>query len=150
MKNFFFILVMFFIPLTLYAQEDFGFGDFGMLNSSGLSVNIGGEVKAGFTAFYDDFDSAERIKSIQPGDVFSGQLNFNVSGSAAEGIINLKLKPVFDGTSPVDIDEAFVRAFFGPVTLLGGIRKLSWGKADSFGPLDVVNPLDYTDLTPLS
>ncbi len=29
----------------------------------------------------------------------------------------------------------------------GGILKVAWGKADSQGPLDVLNPFDYTDLT---
>ena len=66
-------------------------------------------------------------------------------------MINLKLIPVFNGSaSPVAIDEAYVRAFFGKLNIEGGLRKLSWGKADSFGPLDVINPLDYTDLSSLS
>jgi hypothetical protein len=77
-------------------------------------------------------------------------LNFTASGGSAQGVINLNLVPDFDGSSPVELDEAYVRAFFGPVTVEGGVRKLTWGKADSFGPLDVVNPLDYRDLTKLS
>jgi hypothetical protein len=48
------------------------------------------------------------------------------------------------------LDEAYLRGFFGPVEIGGGLRKLTWGKADSLGPLDVVNPLDYTDLTLLA
>jgi hypothetical protein len=30
------------------------------------------------------------------------------------------------------------------------LRKLTWGKADSLGPLDVINPLDYSDLSAMS
>ena len=143
-----FILTLLFIPLSLNAQ-DFGFG-FSDSSSPALRVNIGGEVNAELTGFFDDFATIDRMRAGSLGDIFSGSLNFDASGSAAEAVINLNLSPVFDGSSPFEIDEAYVRAFFGPVTLTGGLRKLSWGKADSFGPLDVINPIDYTDLTRLS
>ncbi|MDR0759145.1 MAG: hypothetical protein LBF74_03430, partial [Treponema sp.] len=39
---------------------------------------------------------------------------------------------------------------FGNFTVEGGLRKLTWGKADSLGPLDVINPLDYSDLSAMS
>jgi hypothetical protein len=155
-----FILPLFFIPLLLYAQDGFGFGEtgdfgfgsdgLGFQSPSGFAVKIGGDVSAKLTGFFNDFGSVEQIKSMEPGDIFSGSLNFEASGASAGGIIKLDLSPVFDGSSPVGINEAFVRAFFGPVTVEGGLRKLSWGKADSFGPLDVINPLDYSDLTKLS
>ena len=161
-----FLFILLFIPFFLDAQEEsgsFGFGDtsgFGFEENGGLgftggggstssfSVSIGGEVSAELTGFFDDFSSARKLENARLGDIFSGSLNFEASGSAAQGVINLTLTPVFD--SPVKIDEAYVRAFFGPVTVEGGIRKITWGKADSFGPMDVVNPLDYTDLTKLS
>ena len=164
-------IVLLLVPMALNAQEGFGsddegfgdFGDFGFGDSSGgfgfppssasalPSVSISGEVSAELIGFYDDFGSCEKLKYLKAGDIFSGDLNFEASGSAAQAVINLKLTPVFDGSSsPLEIDEAYVRAFFGPVAITGGLRKLSWGKADSFGPLDVVNPLDYTDLTKLS
>ena len=147
-----FILLLLFLPFALNAQDGFGFDDsgFGFESSSEFSVKIGGEAGAELTGFYDDFKSAERIKNMKLGDIFSGSLSFEASGSAAEVLINLNITPVFNGSSPIEIDEAFIRAFFGPVTLTGGLRKLSWGKADSFGPLDVINPLDYTDLTRLT
>jgi hypothetical protein len=116
------------------------------------AVNISGEVKAQLLAFGDDFSSTSRIKSAQLGDIFSGKLNFSASGSRADAVINLNLSPVFDGvSSPVGIDEAYIRGYFGSnVNLEGGLRKLTWGKADSFGPLDVINPLDYSDLTDMT
>ena len=157
------IVIMLLLPFAgLAAQDDFGFGDTGLGfddsdgfgfpggGSSGFSVKISGEVGAELKGFYDDFSSEDKIENMRLGDIFSGRLNFEAGNSAAQGVINLKLKPVFDGASPVEIDEAFVRAFFGPVTVEGGFRKLTWGKADSFGPMDVVNPLDYKDLTKLS
>ena len=162
------LLIVLIFPLTgLAAQEDFGFGDASDLSSgdsggfgfgasggrgsgSGLFVKVSGEVSAELTGFYNDFNSAEELKKTTLGDVFLGKLNFSAGGSAAEAVINFNLRPVFDGTSPIEIDEAFVRAFFGPITVEGGLRKITWGKADSFGPLDIVNPLDYQDLTQLS
>ena len=150
------------LAMPLFAQEDFGdfglsgsggdFDDtgFGFSSSSGPAVKISGEAKAELTLFFDDMSSSEKRKIGELGDIFSGSLNFDASGSAAEAVIKLKLVPVFDGSSPIDIDEAYVRAFFGPLTIQGGLRKLSWGKADSFGPLDVINPIDYSDLTKLS
>ncbi|GHV28224.1 hypothetical protein AGMMS4952_11360 [Spirochaetia bacterium] len=160
---------------TVRADDDFGFGDDtgsgsdtvsgGNGTSSGSSsfslgpvgVKIGGKVQAELLAFTDTFETADKLKEGQLGDVFSGALNVAASGSAADAVINLNLAPVFDGawtyqsaSSPVTIDEAYVRAYFGPVNVEGGIRKLTWGKADSFGPLDVINPLDYTDLTKIS
>jgi hypothetical protein len=48
------------------------------------------------------------------------------------------------------VDEAYVTVYFGKLDIEGGLRKLTWGKADSMGPLDVINPLDYSDLTDLS
>ncbi|MCL2472970.1 MAG: hypothetical protein FWF26_04760 [Treponema sp.] len=153
----FFCLSLLFLPAAIYAQDGFGFGDTdgsagnsGLPPSSGFSVNIGGEAQAELKGFFSDMKSAKKLKDIQGGDIFSGNLNFDARGSDAEAVINLDLTPVFDGSSPVTFDEAYVRAFFGPVTVEGGLRKLSWGKADSFSPLDVVNPLDYTDLTKLS
>ena len=147
MKYLFLILLL--APIILYAQDGFGFDEFDF-GFSGASVSIGGEASAELKGFFDDFGSTDRIKNIKPGDIFSGNLTFGASGSAAEGLVSLNLFPVFDGSSPVQIDEAFVRAFFGPFTVTGGLRKLSWGKADSFGPLDVINPIDFSDLSNIS
>jgi hypothetical protein len=153
-------LLLLAVPLSLGAQEDsasggdFGFGFAGEENAGGRSspaVRVGGEVSAVFTAYPDDFGSGDEALKSSLGDVFSGELSVSASGPNAEGFINLKLRPVFDGSaSPAEIDEAYVRAFFGALTVEGGLRKLTWGKADSLGPLDVVNPLDYRDLTDMT
>ncbi|MDR1073129.1 MAG: hypothetical protein LBL45_05575 [Treponema sp.] len=45
------------------------------------------------------------------------------------------------------VDEAYITAYFGKFAITGGMRKLTWGKADGMGPMDVVNPLDYSDLS---
>jgi hypothetical protein len=146
-----------FIPLWfLAAQED---GDFGFgfedepdsaRTASGPRVQVSGEVAAQILGFGDDFSSEERFKKASVGDIFSGKLNFAASAFNADGVINLKLAPVWDGSSPVSIDEAYLRVYFGKLDVEGGLRKLTWGKADSFGPLDVVNPLDYSDLSTMT
>jgi len=152
--SFLFLFFLFVSPLSLEAEEDFGFGDsdfgFGDVSPSSFSIKIGGQVSAEFKAFYNEMDSAENFKNMKLGDIFSGKLSFDAGGSFAQGIIKFNLSPDFGGTSPISIDEAFARAFFGPVTIEAGLRKLSWGRADSFGPLDVINPLDYSDLTKIS
>ena len=150
MKKLFLLLLL--VPALLGAQDSFGFdgSDFGFSGSKGPSVSIGGELGAELRVFLDDFTSRDKIKKIRAGDIFSGNLGFSVSGSSAEGLVSLDIFPVFDGSSPLEIDEAYVRAFFGPVSVTGGIRKLTWGKADSFGPLDVVNPIDFSDLSYIS
>jgi len=135
---------------NIYAQ-DFGFGfgdeDAGSSGSAGkpFSVSISGEASAELLGYVHDFSEGADHTGL--GDVFSGRLNFSAGTKFADGVINLKLQP----TQPVvAIDEAYVRAFFGSFEVEGGLRKLTWGKADSFGPLDVVNPLDYSELTDLS
>jgi hypothetical protein len=146
-------------PVPLAAQ-DFGFG-FGLEGEEGagdlsggggtpLAVSVGGEVSASLVGYVDDFaDSADKARL---GDLFSGKLDFSAETSRASGVIKLKLQPVppESPASPVAIDEAYVRAYFGRLDIEGGLRKLTWGKADSFGPLDVINPLDNTDMTDMS
>jgi hypothetical protein len=107
-------------------------------------------VAARLFGFGGDFSSEERFKKASVGDVFSGKLNFAAAALNAEGVINLKLSPPSEGSSPVSIDEAYLRVYFGKLDFEGGLRKLTWGKADSFGPLDVVNPLDYSDLSAMT
>jgi hypothetical protein len=142
------------------AEESFGFGAEAAPagNSGGPGVRISGEVSAELQFFTGDAGSSSKLGSTELGDIFSGKLNFSASGSAADAVINLKLRPALDGTvpgsfwnsAPVAFDEAYVRAYFGPLDVEGGLRKLTWGRADSFGPLDVVNPVDYSDLSAIA
>jgi hypothetical protein len=152
MKRCIVLTVLALIAGFLNAQE-FGFGnDSGDSSESGsgknamaLSVSIGGEVSASLLGYFDDF--SQGANHTQLGDIFSGKLNFSAGTSFADGVIKLNLQTT---PQPVSIDEAYVRAYFGGLEIEGGLRKLTWGKADSFGPLDVINPLDYSELTDLS
>jgi hypothetical protein len=134
----------------LFAQ-DFGFGfdddggnGGGAKNSASAragGVEIGGEVSAALLGYGEDF--SEGASHVRFGDIFSGKLNFSASTSAADGVLKFKFKPDAVPTGAADvIDEGYIRLYFGNVDVEAGLRKLTWGKADSFGPLDVVNPLD--------
>jgi len=154
MKKIIVLAVLVLIACFLNAQEfGFGFGDDSDDSSdsgsggsaAALTVTVGGEVSASLLGYFDDFSNG--ADHTQLGDVFSGKLTFSAGTSFADGVIKLNLQT--DDT-PVTIDEAYVRAYFGDLEIEGGLRKLTWGKADSFGPLDVINPLDYSELTDLS
>jgi hypothetical protein len=149
-------ILLIFSPLAAqdgFTEQSFGFGfddedagesggGFGLGGGSPLAVSIGGEVQASVIGFFDDF--AEGASHTRFGDIFSGKLNFQADTSLATGTINLKLGP---SESPVVIDEAYIGAYFGSFDIEAGLRKLTWGKADSSGPLDVINPVDYSDLS---
>jgi hypothetical protein len=140
------------LKIGVLPAQDFGFGfddeetAYGsMAGIVSRAVSVGGEVSASLLGYVDDFSNG--MDQTRLGDIFSGKLNFSAGASFADGVINLKLQP---SAQPVSIDEAYVRAFFSGLEIEGGLRKLTWGKADSFGPLDVINPLDYSELTDLS
>jgi hypothetical protein len=145
------------VTLSPAAQEfGFGFEDEGEAlggggGGSALAVSLGGEAGASMLGYFEDF--ADGLSHTRLGDLFSGKLNFTAETSRAKGVINLKLAPglVYYGEkSPVYVDEAYAAAYFGRLDLEGGLRKLTWGRADSLDPLDVVNPLDYSDLSGLN
>ena len=138
-----------------FAEQSFGFG-FDDADSGGTggsfsaiggapAVNISGEVSASMTGFVEDF--ADGAEAVHLGDVFSGKLNFSAGSPRADAVVNLKLKPA---ASPIAIDEAYLRAYFGILDVEAGLRKITWGKADSSGPLDVINPVDMSDLSDIS
>ncbi|GAB6393077.1 MAG: hypothetical protein MdMp014T_2450 [Treponematales bacterium] len=143
------------ISSPLIAQ-DFGFGDeseagagFGASGGSALAVDISGEVSASMTGFVDDFD--EGADAVRLGDLFSGKLNFSAENTRAKGVMNLKVDMEKPPVSLRDVlDEAYLRTYFGRLDVEAGLRKLTWGKADNMGPLDVVNPLDLLDLSALA
>ncbi|MDR2742364.1 MAG: hypothetical protein LBB98_09460, partial [Treponema sp.] len=149
------------VILSAGAQDDFGFGfdeeesgpavSGGGLGSLITGASISGKAQAELLFYAEEFRSGDAFRNIRPGNVFSGELNFSARGSNADGVINLKLRPDFQDPSRIlSLDEAYVKVFFGSFTVEGGLMKLTWGKADSLGPLDVINPLDYSDLTAMS
>jgi len=154
-----------FLPLfliicgSLWAQ-DFGFGfDDDSESSSGskpVSFKVGGEVFVEATPYVYEFLDEDKYSDISIWNtrldmsLLSKHVDIITSFNFNEGSIN----ELWSGSSnlfksnytPLIIDEAFVRAYIGLVNIEAGYRKLTWGKADSGGPLDVTNPIDYSDL----
>ncbi len=133
------------------AAQGFGFGadeaaatEDGSPGRSPSGLAIGGSVDFAAVSFFESADEA--ADSPLQGDAL-GRLSVEAKGSSAEAALKLRLSRAIITDSPGDIlDEAYARAFAGPLTLEGGLLKLAWGKADSLGPLNVLNPMDYTDL----
>lgn len=130
----------------LYAQS-FGFDDEETVTAGlgavtgALKVSVNGEASTSVIGYIDDFK--EGASEVKFGDLFSGGIGFSAETSYAQGVIKLKLKP---SENPVEINEAYLRGFFGRLEIEAGMRKLSWGKADSFGPLDIINPIDSSEI----
>jgi len=155
-KAFLFTAVVLFINGIVWAQ-DFGFGseEEEETPKPSASFKAGGEISAETTPFLYNFykkepfaDSSWNVKlnlalTSSYIDIYSSS-NFN-SDSINElwsRSPDLKKK----NHTPLIIDEAYIRAYISAVNIEVGYRKLTWGKADSNGPLDVINPIDYTDL----
>ena len=114
------------------------------IGNSSVTLSIGGRISFHAIGFYEDFSNgADKTRF---GDLFSAKLNFTATSSLAKGVINLNLRPTI---SPVAIDEAYLLVYLGKLDLTAGLRKLSWGKADMLGTLDVINPVNYSNLSNL-
>ena len=164
MRRFFAFLVLVF-PVFCFAQDfgfGFGFDDESDAKSSGASIlpftlNIAGEISAGQKFFFNDFKNNGKPEQFLDQDFLSAKVNFSVPGKSADSYIGLdlsygnfaELQDLNRGHTPGILDEAWVRGYFGPVNVQAGFMKLTWGRMYSYGPLDVVNPLDYTDLSEL-
>lgn len=140
------------------AEDGFGFDDVTASDpaqivasdGSSLGMSVHGSVSAGATQFVSALDDAEKITDITLGNMFSGRFDLSAKGTNADTVINIDLneKTLSSEADPFSIfDEAWFRMYFGKLDIETGLRKLTWGKADSLGPLDVLNPLDLTDLT---
>ncbi|MDR1095522.1 MAG: hypothetical protein LBL31_03970 [Spirochaetaceae bacterium] len=151
------------LPLFVFAEgaggafDPFGgFDDEGaaLSGAGGNGITVGGAVTAGLTGYIKDI--ADNAGNVQAGDIVKGSLTFSAKGDSAEAFVKVNLQPVFGGSADgqnggqkpaVTLDEAFLSVFFGALTVDAGLRRLTWGKADNEGPLDVINPLDYADLS---
>jgi hypothetical protein len=155
-------VLIFLFPFFPLGAQDFWDDPIGGESGSGPGsggVKINGEVAGEWLLFPDDLGDGKAAKA-EWGNIVNAKLNFGAAASNAEAVLNFNLSPEsimnLGKTSgdpfqtPLIIDEAYLRAFLGKVTLEAGFRKLSWGRADIQGPLNVTNPLDYTDLTNVS
>jgi hypothetical protein len=132
------------------AQEGFGFGGEAEEPGEDIAktaggVRLGGSLEIGGALFFDTMDD---IGAVSLGDLYSARISIEASGSKVDASIRLKASEELIDERPTDIiEEARLRISSGAFSLEGGLLKLTWGKADSQGPLDVLNPLDLSDLT---
>ena len=144
---------------VLFAQDTDGFG-FGFAGEEAplsppggaenarnnpLTVKASGEVSGGLLLYNRAAAGKEDFSFWEAGSV-GGKLNTAVTSPWADGFLKLR----FDTDKLLLVDEAYGRFAAGPFEAELGLRKLTWGRADSFGPLDVVNPVDYSDLTAMN
>ncbi len=147
------------VPASRTAAQAFGFGTEPAPEdaaaapgraSAAAAVTVHGKLVLGAVLFPDDLADPA---TAEPENASAVKLDLVASGSSAYAALRLSVaEPALDAATAADfldraVEEAFLRLFLGSVTVEGGLRKLTWGKADSQGPLDVVNPLDFTDLT---
>jgi hypothetical protein len=158
------ILLAFFTGENIYTQE-FGFG----LDETGnettsitekqfLRVKLGGSLETAFLGYVYDFKSLDKLKIAALGEIITGKVNLSAAGANADAYIglNLSIKSLYDlgqiysntrANTPLIFDEVYLSAFFGQLNIEAGYRKLFWGKADNMGPLDIINPMNFSDLT---
>ena len=152
------VITLFAVAFLICGQigaQEFGFGFDDDNGSQGetlsgssapqkrIALSIGGEVSAAIIGYIHDIpEGAENINTLEM-FMLQGKLNFLAKSSFAEGVINLKIVPAL---IPVNVDEAYIRAFFGKLDVSAGLKKVTWGKADQLGPLDIVNLIDASKI----
>lgn len=136
----------------LSAQEGFGFGpaDGGAEapaagTAESGAVTLGGGVDIAAFAFMGDLGA---IGDISIGDLASARLGVSATGGSVDAFLGLGFSRTLLADDPAAaFREARLRIYIGQSYIEGGLMKLAWGKADSQGPLDVLNPVDLTDLS---
>jgi len=137
------------------VDTDFNFGEVNDEKSQ-FSVRVGGSLFIGLHPFFVDFSAPA---SIRPSSLVWGELHLTASAPLTHAYISLLLN---DQTLPFDlgnryetnqtyktprwIDEAFLQVIMSAVYVSGGLKKITWGRADYFSVLDVVNPKDKTQI----
>jgi len=155
-----YIPVLLIIPVICLAQA-FGFEDEDAQEGSSLpfKFEFSGDITAGPVLFVNDFKGGINNSEYFWGDIFESNLNFDISGKYAHAFISLNLsywsfKELKDGNfeiyPPALLNEVWLRGYFDRLTVQAGLMKLRWGRMYSPGPLDVINPFDYSQLTNLS
>jgi len=155
-RAFFFLM---FIPVLCFGQG-FGFeDDAGEQGGATLPFNIRGKIEAGPTMFINDFKGGDGAEPVLVSDIIKANTGFEINGKNAQAFLGFNLSYAsfsefkdndFSLYLPRLIDEAWLKGYFGKFTVQAGIIKLRWGRMYTPGPLDVVNPLDYSNLTNLT
>lgn len=165
MKKRFVSILVFALALCAFAEDENSLGDFDPFGdsatddqTSNFSIALGGSLNAGGKFFFNDFKT---FSDTRASSLIFGDLHVKATAPLTEAYFGVKINDMvlpfhFGGKPelyprepqiPRWIDEAYVQASIDPVVFGGGIKKLTWGKADAFSVLDVINPQDLSDLT---
>ncbi|GHV85659.1 hypothetical protein AGMMS50230_12670 [Spirochaetia bacterium] len=140
------IFLLLILPALSLFPQDFGFGgedeDTPAEKSVPFTLEAGGEISGRLLVYKQVFSGEETFRIKEAGNIF-GRLDTAFRSTYLDAFLNLR----FDTDKLLNVDEAYARFTLQAFTAEGGLRKLTWGRADSFGPLDIINPLDYSDLT---
>ncbi len=143
-----------------FEEEFEGFDAIGSENEDKkISVKLAGKLNIGFDIFFKDFKSQKEIEDASLKFPLWGTLSLNAKASMAEAYIAVKLseksipaielgekteifpKPIV----PMWLDEAYLEINLGSVFFGGGLKKITWGIANSMSVLDCINPIDKSD-----
>jgi hypothetical protein len=89
----------------------------------------------------DDKDTSDRseVNSLV-------RIDLHYKNSASEATIRLNLDPRYFSEKPENIvNEAYVDAYLGNLTVSAGKKKIVWGKGDELHVVDLINANDYRD-----
>ncbi|PIE98801.1 MAG: hypothetical protein CR988_01465 [Treponema sp.] len=128
------------------------------LDEKKISVGFNGSLNLGGTMFFDDF---KKFADIRPSSLIWGDLHLTATAPIVEAVLgvsisdtalpfNFKKKPQTYPRKPQIprfIDETYMQLMFDSVVFGGGLKRMTWGRADYFSVLDVINPKDLTDPT---
>ena len=160
-KIFLTLTLILLIPAFCFAQG-FGFEDEEQEQKGSLlpfTFDFSGVIKAGPAIFVNDFKSDANKDAFSIWDIAEARTNFDINGKNAQVFISLdfsrkSIEELKSGISkvyaPGIINEMWLRGYFDRLNVQAGLMKLRWGRMYTPGPLDIVNPIDYSDLTNLT
>lgn len=134
------------------AQEGFGFGAADGAQASAAAgttptvshIAISGDVDYSARLYPDTGDLASSSVDSLP----SARIEFGASSTSISAFAALDLDPETLAKDPAKLlAEAWASADMGPLSVKGGLQRISWGVADSLRVLDVLSPHDYRSFT---
>lgn len=167
LMRFFLAFFLFFtFSFCIFTQENelensFSFDEEKSSDEKKFTVNIGGEAYTGLSFYFLDF---QNLSEVVPSLPFWGNIKLEAKSPIAEAYMGFKLSDktipqiALGEKSPIKperfipswIDEAYIQVSAGHTVLGGGIKKTTWGRANTMSVLDIINPHDYSDLTELN
>ncbi len=166
MKKYIAIIFGIIFITTIFAQEE-DFGDFGFdedekteNQESKFSVELHGNMNSGFSLYLMEFKDEKSFGDICPQFPLWAKINLNTNAPMVKAFFGVNLS---DKTLPISmgekteifpeaiiprwIDEAYMEITLKSVIIGGGFKKFNWGIANSLSILDIINPIDKSDLS---